>query len=61
MDSVVIYFVHRIKVLKKHSDGSPTELLYSATTEGDYASCVDIAIKKMITLGGNKILVTPKT
>lgn len=61
MDSVVIYFVHRIKVLKKHFDGTPTELLYSEIIRGDYASCVDIAIKKMTTLGGNKILVTPKT
>lgn len=61
MDSIIIYFVHRIKVFKKHFDGTPTELLHSEIVRGDYTTCVDTAIKKMIALGGNKILVTPKT
>lgn len=59
MDSAKVYFVHRVKVYKKHFDGTPTEVLYCETIRGDYATCVDYAIKKMVELEGNKILVTP--
>lgn len=46
MDSAIVYFVHRVKVYKKHFDGTPTEVLYGETIRGDYATCVDYAIKK---------------
>ncbi len=61
MDSIIVYFKHRIKVFKEHVDGTPTQFLYSKIVRGDYSSCVDFAIKKMVELGGNKILVTPIT